>query len=229
MTKLVQILLQLISLRRLFSTAQLVQLCQVSLFSSSCSQKSTGKSCVQSLHWLQWLLLLHLAVLCSRRKSLGPRCCVRQRVVPGCWALFPSSISVFSLCYVAWHQGRLLCEDWQLRLTEAASENSSAAILISSCSRSPLVEQKLHGVVSRKVYSTVMLKGPVKLSDWSALSLILLCQSLTWFQFSKPNPSRLTSVSTQVNALQKDFCYFKMSWLSLWEQGACFSFFFFSF
>lgn len=183
----------------------------MSLFSSSCSQKSTGKSCVQSLQWLQWLLLLHLAVLCSRRKSLGPRRCVRQRVVPGHWALFPSGILVFSLCYMAWHQGRLLCEDWQPRLTEAASANSSAAILISSCSRSPLAEQKLHGVVSSKVYSTAMLKGPVKLSDWSALSLILLRQNLTWFQFSKPNPPRLTSVSTQVNALQKDFCYFKMS------------------
>lgn len=209
--KLVQILLQLISLKHLFSTAQLVQLYQVSLFSFSCSQKSTGKSCVQSLCWLQRLLLLHLAVLPSRRKSLDPRCCVRQRVVPGRWALFPSGISVFSLCYVAQHQRRLVCEDWQPRLTEAASENSSMAILISSCFRSPLAEQKLHGVVSSEVYSTVMLKGPVKLSDWSALSLILLCQNLTWFQFSKPNPSRLTSVSTQVNALQKVFCYFKIS------------------
>lgn len=39
-----------------------------------------------------------------------------------------------------------------------------------------------------------------------------------WFQFSEPNPSKLTSVSTQVNALQKDFCYFKMSQLTLWSE-----------
>lgn len=63
-----------------------------------------------------------------------------------------------------------------------------------------------------------MFKGPVKLSVWSALSWILLYQNLTWFQFSKPNLPKLTSVSTQVNALQKDFCYFKMSRLPLWSE-----------
>lgn len=79
-----------------------------------------------------------------------------------------------------------------------------------------LAEQKLHGV-SNKVYSTVMLKGAIKLSDQSALSLALPHQDLTWFQFSKSTPSELTSVPTQVNALQEGFCCFETSRLSLWE------------